>query len=115
MSHFAKVNLEGEVENVIVAEQEFINTLPGNWIQTSYNTIGGVHKLGGTPLRKNYAGIGFTYDPNRDAFYAPQPYPSWILNEDTCRWESPVTCPTDGKLYNWNEQELKWEEKIKSL
>lgn len=115
MSHFAKVNLEGEVEQVIVAEQEFINTLPGSWVQTSYNTIGGVHKLGGTPLRKNYAGIGFTYDPNRDAFYAPQPYPSWILNEDTCIWESPVTCPTDGKLYNWNEQELNWEEKIKSL
>jgi hypothetical protein len=115
MSHFAKVNLEGEVENVIVAEQEFINTLSGNWVQTSYNTIGGVHKLGGTPLRKNYAGIGFTYDPNRDAFIPPKPYPSWILNEDTCQWESPVLCPTDGRLFEWNEEELNWEERIKSL
>jgi hypothetical protein len=106
MAHFAKVNLNTKlVEQVIVAEQEFIDKLTGIWIQTSYNGN----------IRKNYAGIGHTYDFARDAFYAPQPYPSWILNEDTCRWESPVACPTDGKLYNWNEQELNWEEIIKSL
>jgi hypothetical protein len=90
MSHFAKVN-NGIVEQVIVAEPEFFNTFvdssPGEWIQTSYNTYGGVHKLGGTPLRKNYAGIGFAYDRTRDAFIPPKPEGDWILNEDTCLWE----------------------------
>ena len=106
MAHFAKVNLNTKlVEQVIVAEQEFIDKLTGIWIQTSYNGN----------IRKNYAGIGHTYDFARDAFYAPQPYPSWILNEDICRWEAPVACPTDGKLYKWNEEELDWEEIIKSL
>ena len=106
MAHFAKINLNTKlVEQVIVAEQEFVDTLLGTWIQTSYNGS----------IRKNYAGIGHTYDFARDAFYAPQPYPSWTLNEDTCQWEAPVTHPTDGKLYKWNEQELNWEEVIKSL
>jgi hypothetical protein len=113
MSHFAKVN-NGIVEQVIVAEPEFFQTFvdssPGEWIQTSYNTLGGQHPEG-RPLRKNYAGIGFTYDRTRDAFIPPKPFASWILNEDTCLWDPPVAYPTDGKLYSWNEQTQQWEER----
>ena len=113
MAHFAKVN-NGIVEQVIVAEPEFFDTFvdssPGTWIQTSYNTYGGVHKLGGTPLRKNYAGIGFTYDAQKDAFISPKPYASWTLNEDTCLWEPPTPYPNDGKEYNWNESTTSWVE-----
>jgi hypothetical protein len=113
MSHFAKV-VDGTVTQVIVAEPEFFETFvdssPGEWIQTSYNTYGGVHKLGGTPLRKNYAGIGFTYDRSRDAFIPPKPFASWSLNEDTCLWEAPVPMPDDGKLYNWDESSSSWVE-----
>ena len=113
MGHFAKV-VNGTVTQVIVAEPEFFDTFvdssPGEWIQTSYNTFGGVHKLGGTPLRKNYAGIGYTYDKTKDAFIPPKPFPSWTLDEDTCLWESPVAYPTDGKLYNWNEATQTWDE-----
>ena len=89
MGHFAKV-IDGVVANVIVAEQDFIDTLPDkdSWVQTSYNTQGGVHLLGGTPLRMNYAGIGYTYDPVRDAFIPPRPEGEWVLNEETCQWES---------------------------
>jgi hypothetical protein len=112
MAHFAKVK-DGIVTNVIVAEQEFIDNLidheRGKWVQTSYNTHGGVHSLGGTPLRKNFAGIGYTYDQIRDAFIPPKPYPSFILNEDTCHWEAPVAKPTDGQLYKWNEQNQSWD------
>lgn len=108
MSHFAEIDENNIVTQVIVAEQDFINTLSGRWIQTSYNTYGGVHSLGGTPLRKNFAGIGFTYDEDRDAFIAPKPYASWILNEDKCQWESPVARPTDGKPYKWDEENLQW-------
>ena len=112
MAHFAKVN-NGIVERVIVAEPEFFDTFvdssPGEWIQTSYNTYGGEHKLGGTPLRKNYAGIGFSYDSTRDAFYEPKPYPSWTLNEDTCLWEPPVVYPDDGNMYIWNEETQAWD------
>ena len=112
MSHFAKV-LDGKVVNVIVAEQEFFDTFvdssPGTWLQTSYNTSGGKHPEG-RPLRKNYAGIGYTYDPVRDAFIPPQPYASWTLDEETCLWQSPVAMPTDGKQYVWNEETLQWEE-----
>jgi hypothetical protein len=111
MAHFAKVN-NGIVEQVIVAEPEFFNTFvdssPGQWIQTSYNTHGGVHTLGGTPFRKNYAGIGYTYDRQRDAFIPPKPFQSWLLNDDTCLWESPVPYPDDGERYIWNEQETSW-------
>lgn len=111
MAHFAKVN-NGIVEQVIVAEPEFFQTFvdlsPGEWIQTSYNTIGGVHQLGGTPLRKNYAGIGFTYDRTRDAFIPPKPFASWLLNEDTCLWNAPVAMPDDGKLYQWDEATTNW-------
>ena len=82
----------------------------GTWKRTSYNTFGGVHSLGGTPFRKNYAGIGFTYDETRDAFYEPKPYDSWTLNEDTCQWESPEAYPDDGKRYEWNEDTQAWDE-----
>ena len=113
MAHFAKVN-NGTVVQVIVAEPEFFNTFvdssPGEWIQTSYNTHGGAHTLGGTPLRKNYAGIGFTYDRTRDAFIPPKPFASWLLNEDTCLWSAPVAMPNDGKQYEWNEDTQAWVE-----
>ena len=82
----------------------------GTWKRTSYNTYGGVHKLGGTPFRKNYAGIGYTFDEGRDAFYTPQPYPSWTLNEGTCQWEAPTAYPDDGKMYSWNEDTTSWDE-----
>jgi hypothetical protein len=102
MSHFAKV-LNGKVVQVIVAEPEFFQTFvdssPGTWIQTSYNGN----------IRKNYAGIGYTYDSQRDAFIPPQPYPSWSLVEDTCLWEPPTPMPTDGSLYKWNETTQSWD------
>jgi hypothetical protein len=111
MAHFAKVQ-DGIVTKVIVAEPEFFDTFvddsPGEWIQTSYNTIGGTHTQGGTPLRKNYAGVGFTYDRVLDAFIPPQPYPSWVLNEDTCLWVAPVAYPDDGEEYQWNEDTQSW-------
>jgi len=111
MAHYAKVN-NGLVEQVIVAEADFFDTFvdssPGQWIQTSYNTRGGVHSGGGTPLRKNYAGIGMTYDATRDAFYAPQPYPSWVLDGDSCLWEAPTAMPDDGQSYTWDEAATSW-------
>ena len=110
MSHFAKV-LDGKVTQVIVAEPEFFETFvdssPGTWVQTSYNTRGGQHPEG-RPLRKNYAGVGFTYDAVRDAFIPPKPYESWLLNEDTCLWEAPTPMPTDGKIYHWDEPTTTW-------
>ena len=113
MAHFAKV-VDGLVTQVIVTEPEFFDTFvdssPGQWLQTSYNTQGGVHAMGGTPLRKNYAGIGYTYDTVRDAFISPKPYLSWELNEDTCQWTAPVAYPTDGKVYQWNEDTINWVE-----
>ena len=113
MGHFAKVQ-DGIVTQVIVAEPEFFDTFvdssPGEWVQTSYNTHGGVHANGGTPLRKNYAGIGFTYDKVRDAFIPPKPFPSWVLNEDTCLWDAPIPYPQDGKRYQWDEAALNWVE-----
>tara|TARA_R110002020_G_scaffold204958_1_gene409322 strand:+ start:104 stop:454 length:351 start_codon:yes stop_codon:yes gene_type:complete len=109
MAHYAKIE-DGFVTNVIVAEQDFIDTQEGQWVQTSYNTYGGQHTLGGTPLRKNYAGIGFTYDSTRDAFIPPAPYASWVLNEDTCIWEAPVVYPDDGKIYTWDESTTNWVE-----
>ena len=113
MAHFAKVT-DGKVVKVIVAEPEFFETFvdssAGEWIQTSYNTQGGVHLLGGTPLRKNYAGIGYTYDRTRDAFIPPQPFASWTLNEETCLWDAPTPYPTDGKVYKWDEPTTSWVE-----
>ena len=110
MAHYAKVE-DGIVTSVIVAEQDFIDTQSGTWVQTSYNTTGGQHLLGGTPLRKNYAGLGYTYDSTRDAFIPAQPYPSWVLNEDTCLWDCPVALPVDdSKRYTWNEDTTSWVE-----
>jgi len=114
MAHFAKV-VNGIVTQVIVAEPEFFDTFvdssPGEWIQTSYNTHGGQHPEN-RPLRKNYAGIGFTYDAERDAFIPPKPFASWTLNNDTCLWESPIPMPTDGKMYGWDELQQQWIEQV---
>lgn len=108
MAHFAQVK-NGIVTNVIVAEQDFINTLPdsSDWVQTSYRTFGGQHPEG-LPLRKNYAGIGFHYDGI--GFYSPSPYQSWSLDPDTYLWNAPTPYPNDGKVYKWNELTLSWEE-----
>jgi hypothetical protein len=113
MAHFAKVE-NGMVTQVIVAVPAFINLLPDfdSWIQTSYNTFGGTHRLGGTPLRKNYAGIGYTYDSSKDAFIPPKEFNSWVLNEETCLWEPPIEYPNDEKIYKWNEEITNWEEVI---
>lgn len=120
MAHFAKV-VNGVVEKVIVAEQSFIDNFidnsPGEWIQTSYNTHGGIHyePNSQTPredqsgaLRYNYAGEGYLYDAEADAFYEPQPFPSWTLNTSTYMWEAPVAYPTDGQKYSWNEETQQW-------
>ena len=109
MAHYAKIENE-IVMRVIVAEQDFIDTQEGTWVQTSYNTYGGQHTLGNTPLRKNYAGVGYTYDSTRDAFYGPQPYPSWVLDDNTCWWEPPVAYPDDDddKKYIWDEDTTSW-------
>jgi len=127
MASFAKIGLNNKVMEVHSlhnnelkdsngVEQEvngidFLTKLTGwaIWKQTSYNTSGGVHLLGGTPLRKNHAGIGMTYDEDRDAFISKQPYPSWTLNETTCQWEAPVAYPTDGLKYTWNETTTTWD------
>ena len=138
MASFAKLNnnvverVESVSNNVLLEEQldennnviyvgveqeskgvEFLKTLYKEpnavWKQTSYNTSGGVHKLGGTPLRKNYASIGYTYDEDRDAFIAPKPYNSWIFNEDTCLWEAPSAMPDDDNNYTWNESTTTWD------
>ena len=122
MAHFAKLNKENIVEKVEVVSNDiatteqagvdFLNNLYGTndtWKQTSYNTYAGKHLTGGTPLRKNYAGIGFKYDQTRDAFISPKPFKSWILNETTCLWESPVAYPTDGQIYQWNETNQTWD------
>ena len=107
MAHDAEIK-NGIVMRVLVAEQDFIDTQEGVWVQTSYNTYGGQHTLGNTPLRKNYAGVGYTYDSTRDAFYAPQPYLSWVLDDNTCWWEPPVAYPNDDKKYIWDEDTTSW-------
>jgi len=104
MSHYAKVNAEEEFFDT------FMDSSPGTWLRTSYNTRGGVHSLNGTPFRKNYAGVGFAYDKTRDAFIPPKPYPSWTLNEDTCLWDVPTPRPEDGKKYSWDETTTSWKE-----
>jgi hypothetical protein len=113
MSHFAKV-VDGKVAQVIVAEPEFFQTFvdssPGEWLQTSYNTHGGQHSNGGTPLRKNYAGIGYSYDRTKDAFIPPKPFASWVLNDTTCLWDAPTPMPTDDKVYEWDETTTSWKE-----
>ena len=123
MAHFAKLGVGNIVERVEVVSNDiatdeqtgidFLNNLYGTrdtWKQTSYNTKGGVHKLEGTPFRKNYACIGYTYDQTKDAFIPPKPFDSWILNETTCLWESPVDYPSDGKDYEWDESSTSWKE-----
>ena len=120
MSHFAEIDGEGTVLRVLVVAddkesrgQEFLADdlgLGGTWKKTSYNTVGGVHSNGGTPYRKNYAGIGFKYDNALDAFIPPKPYASWDLNEDTCLWEAPTPMPTDDKMYAWDEDTTSWKE-----
>lgn len=114
MAHFAQVDSNGLVTNVLVIEQDVIDSGlfgdPATFIQTSYNTVAGEHVLGGTPLRKNFASIGFTYDQERDAFIPPKDFPSWVLNEQTCRWEPPTPMPNDGKLYTWNEETVSWKD-----
>lgn len=111
MAHFAKV-VDGKVTQVIVAEPEFFDTFvdssPGEWVQTSYNTRGGEHTQGGTPLRKNYAGIGYDYNRQLDAFIPPKPYASWVLDDATCLWNAPVAMPTDDKRYAWDEATTSW-------
>lgn len=119
MGHFAKIDENNIVVQVIVAEQAFIDSGavgdPAKWIQTSYNTRAGVHydqdgkPDGGIPLRKNFAGRGYTYDADRDAFIPPKPFDSWILNEDTCVWDPPTDMPNDGQIYQWNESTTSWE------
>ena len=108
MSHFAKVE-NGLVTQVIVAEQDVIDSgiFGHGWVQTSYNTHGGVH-ANGRPLRKNYAGVGYTYDSERDAFIPPQPFASWLLDENTCLWKAPTPMPTEGGPFTWNEETQTW-------
>ena len=121
MAHYAKVR-DSKVLKVLVAEADFFDSFvdnsPGEWIQTSYNTRGGVHYEPNTntpsgdqskALRKNYAGVGWIYDTERDAFYEPQPFASWTLNESACRWDAPVAYPDDGNEYNWNESTKAWD------
>ena len=117
MAHFAQLDENNIVVQVIVGVDEphdgeaiYAQTTGKVWKKTSYNTVGGVHLLGGTPFRKNYAGIGFTYDAQRDAFIAPKPYASWILNEQTCQWNPPIQYPSDDKRYVWDEQTTSWKE-----
>ena len=107
MAHFAHV-VDGVVTQVIVAETAVIAARAGTWVQTSYNTSGGIHDGGGTPLRYNYAGIGYTYDTARDAFIAPQPFASWVLDEATCRWGAPVAMPSEGGPWAWDEDTESW-------
>jgi hypothetical protein len=121
MATFAKLSLGGKVvsvhsvaNEVATTEQagiDFLHKLHNYpfWKQTSYNTQGGVHQLGGTPFRKNHAGIGYTYDEDRDAFIPKKPFSSWVLNESTCLWEAQVAKPNDGEKYNWNEETTSWD------
>ena len=118
MAHFAEIDSNNIVTRVLVVDNAYETmgqkylaedlNLGGTWIQTSYNTVGGVHANGGTPLNKNYAGIGYSWDGT--GFAAPQPYPSWTLDKETYLWTAPVAMPTDGKPYSWNENSKSWDE-----
>ena len=127
MAHFVKINDSNIVIRGVVLDDKdtqdengdevesvgakyLSDGFGGTWKRTSYNTFGNVHRLGGTPFRKNYAGIGYTYNAAKDAFISPQPYPSWPLNEDTCLWDAPTAYPDDGKKYTWNEDTTSWDE-----
>ena len=126
MAHFAKLDENNIVTQVIVVSNEiatsenagvtFINNLyktSDTWKQTSYNTVKNTHSLGGTPFRKNYACIGYTYDASKDAFIPPKPFNSWVLDETTCWWEAPVAYPSDGKEYDWDEDNTQWVEGVR--
>ena len=118
MAHFAEIDENNIVLRVLVTDNNLPDEglgwlqsrLGGTWVQTSYNTVAGIHLLGGTPFRKNYAAIGFTYDEQRDAFIPPKPYDSWVIDEETCLWEAPVPAPDDEKTYEWDEEILNWRE-----
>ena len=119
MAHYAFLNMQNIVTEVIAGKDETDG--PTNWEmhygnireqvckRTSYNTRGGIHSEGGAPFRKNYAGIGYTYDYARDAFIPPKPYASWTLDETTCLWQAPVAYPDDGQMYTWNEETTTWD------
>ena len=118
MAHWAEIDSNNVVIRVLVGDNNdpagdegfswLVNNLGGNWLKTSYNTRAGIHLEGGTPFRKNYAGVGYIYDEVRDAFIPPKPFESWILNEDSCLWESPIPYPNDGKDYYWDELQVNW-------
>ena len=125
MAHFAKINDSNIVTELVVIDDKdtqdgdgkedesvgakyLSDAFGGTWKQTSYNTVGGVHALGGTPFRKNFAAIGYTYDSAKNAFITPKPYASWTLDEDTCQWKAPKDYPTDGNAYDWNETTKRW-------
>ena len=127
MAHFAELDVFKKVIRVLVLDNKDTQDKNGNevesigekylhdgfggtWVRTSYNTSGGVHKLDGTPFRKNYAGKGYAYDEDRDAFISPKTFESWVLNEDTCQWDAPTPMPDDGKMYEWNEETTSWGE-----
>jgi hypothetical protein len=127
MAHFVKIDNSNKVVQVVVLDDKdtqdengnevesigakyLSDAFGGTWLRTSYNTHNGIHKLDGTPFRKNYAGIGHTYDETKDAFIPPKHWDSWILDEDICQWEAPVTYPDDGKRYSWNENNGTWDE-----
>ena len=119
ISHWAELDENNIVTRVLVGDnndpagdegyQWLLDNLGGTWVKTSYNTVAGQHTNGGTPFRKNYAGIGYSYDESRDAFIPPKPFESWTLNEDTCTWNAPVAYPTDGEMYTWNEETTNWD------
>ena len=119
ISHWAELDENNIVTRVLVGDnndpagdegyQWLLDNLGGTWVKTSYNTVAGQHTNGGTPFRKNYAGIGYSYDESRDAFIPPKPFASWTLNEDTCTWNAPVAYPTDGEMYTWNEETTSWD------
>lgn len=116
MAHFAEIDENNIVLRVVVTDNNkpdeghgwLVRALGGTWVKTSYNTNAGVHRLGGEPFRKNFAGIGYTFDADRDAFIPPKPYESWVLDEETCLWESPVPYPEDGLVYEWDEATVDW-------
>lgn len=123
MAHFAEVGSDNIVTRVLVVGddqedrgQEFLSTdlgLGGKWEKTSYNTLGGIHSNGGTPFRKNYAGVGYTFDESRDAFIPPKPFDSWLLDEETCIWNAPTPMPVvEGKMFTWVEADLNWQEVV---
>ena len=117
MAHWAKIDSDNKVIDVTIGNnndedegyQWLVSNFGGTWLKTSYNTLGGVHALGGTPFRGNYAGLGYYYDEALDAFIPPQPYASWVLDQATCQWKAPIAYPTDGLIYLWNEAAVDWE------